>query len=417
MVQLSSSSFNDSPGLLGTPNCSPKQGLSPESYVGRSFFPLPIQCVVLLEGCSLNDVTSWDLAVSSKEVKLKIIWSCNQQSNSGCLLSEKFPSNILKAISSYDLARPSWSSSSSPNKLSLNINWQILSTNFSTLSLLSPKRNKDQHNVTFITPDCGNYRKNFDSGYQSFKAENGCYGSSSSNWRQNISPPKKPNLSSSNRKKSKNDTFRSSLKPPVSKPGDSSNESTSKVTSQDASLNIPKSPSQPTADNNVSSYNKSESESESIASSLAAPDDFPKSFLPIPNPLPIDDSGLLNPDLEAQYMNIPGTCRLCNETVESYLVNLHLLECEKRNYNKIDDFIEDVASKTFICPEDIVSSSKEFLSYELPDFKIPNKVFSNVDKYHYFSNKLESLTFELAEDILKELDIPSEFTFINILKY
>ena len=58
-------------------------------------------------------------------------------------------------------------------------------------------------------------------------------------------------------------------------------------------------------------------------------DDFePKenSFAKIPKTLFFDINGYLHKDIEAEYMSLPGLCRLCGSQVPSYLIDVHVLE-------------------------------------------------------------------------------------------
>lgn len=248
MVQNDSTSLQDSSGLLPSPSNHPKQGLPAKYYVGLSSYPLPFQAVVLLEGCCLDEVISWDLSVSSKILKIKIVWSRQAKSNSSYSLNEKLPLNILKAISTFDLARPSWSTSSSGNKLTFNINWPFLSSKPSSSPDISHTKLRTDASINhvFTSPISKVFHQNLDSGYQSNYSKSGCYGPNSHNWRQKISPVTNPDFSTPKPKKPKNDVYIPPFKSPDKSEVNHLSSPTEILDTKSTSLSIPISPSQPT---------------------------------------------------------------------------------------------------------------------------------------------------------------------------
>ena len=484
MVQSGSSFQNDSCGLLPTPNLPPKDGLPVKSYLGSSFYPLPLQAVSLLEGCPIDEVISWDISVSTKCVKIKVVWSCQAKSSDSYSLKEKLPPNLLKAISYYDLARPSWSSSSSSNKLTFVINWPFLSSTPSISPVTSPTKSKTTASINHVlkTPNSNASYHNFDSGYQSNNINSGCYGSSSYNWRQNVSLVINPVFSPKERPKPKNDVYipqsKASTTPKVVSSSDSPGNSCSSTTS----LNIPFAPSQPvivsskitspilnsskksetksaeaipavskllsSSNDDVPSNLTNNSDSPSISSEISSsqtlansskvkgsqpsisepsnvnvsdfpvpPAGFPNKFYPSPNPLPINEDGFLDPSTKAYYMDIIGKCRLCNSSVSSHLIDLHLLECPKIDHKPIDKFVRDVANHTPLKIKDIMISAKKYSKFELQESKIPNKIFKKKKHYELFTRYLEDLNKLLTKNAFESLKLSESLENFNLIKY
>ena len=111
-VMVFSESFstpNQSLSILPTPQSLPIKDQHPKNYIGSSFYPLPYQAVLVLEGCSLQDLLSWDISISSKSIKVKIQWSSNLKSTKGCIHREKIPNNLIESLCLHDLAQPLWS--------------------------------------------------------------------------------------------------------------------------------------------------------------------------------------------------------------------------------------------------------------------------------------------------------------------
>lgn len=108
-------------------------------------------------------------------------------------------------------------------------------------------------------------------------------------------------------------------------------------------------------------------------------------FRVIPDPLTINESGLVDPNISNQFVNIPGTSQPWKEPIKSYLIDLHLG----------DEFVEDVTQKI------IIMSVKKCSSFELLDKAIRNKVISDTEQFYYFRNKLENISYALNDDALE----------------
>ena len=113
-------------------------------------------------------------------------------------------------------------------------------------------------------------------------------------------------------------------------------------------------------------------------------DPLQKKFLKTPNPLPIVDKdlGLLDCTCEAHFMQIPGQCRFCSNTVMSFMIDSHLLNCSvikhdpskllKRqsrllniSKDKVMELLHDYTGHKFTTdnPPDIFVTPHRFLSF------------------------------------------------------
>ena len=461
-----------SSGLLPKPDSQPTPNLHPEKYVGSSLFPLPFQAVLLLEGSSLLELVSWDLSVSTKSLKIKMDWSCDTKSFSGCSLNEKLPPNLIRSLCLHDLANPSWSISSSSSKISIRIEWPISKPVSAKSSINSSSIKQMSSPVIPQTPKSASQAENrefLDSGYKSKEQPVGCYGPNSQNWRQKCSPIFQPNFGSSS-KYSKHDVFvnpdKSSpnvFRPLPTKDPSVSSESeiinsklnlttvkfdTLKVTpsstvSKPSSISSPdvgskvndipmnsqptvsKTFSIPSDSSNENYHPKSteavlminEEESNSSDDFPIPPPDFPKSFYPNPHPLPVMNDGFLEPETKACYMNLPGKCRLCNTKVSSYLIDLHLLQCSGLDRQPLDSFVQEVMKKTKLKRKKVVEAAIQFCKFELSEKTVPNKYFKNIDKFNFFSSELENIIQKLTKSAFRILNIPEMYENFNILKY
>lgn len=475
MVSLMSSYPNFKPGLLPTPTSPPIKDFKPEAYVGASFLPVPFQVVSLLEGCPIDNVISWDLSVSTKSLKLKIEWSSRHTTTDGCIFSEIFPNHILKTLSLYNIGNPTWTTTSSPNKLVLRLDWQISKpTAFPISSGSSPKHAPTPFQTPLKTPNHRNLAKTPDSGFFSGSS---IRGASSSNWRQDIKPLSQPNFSSPRSKptipddrssQSKSTALSkstvSNINPEISTENmvfSTQNSSRNysrdfinincsrnrskmsqhsfayprrKIVNHDVFVPRPKSPIliQPSSSKSESNYHDiSVSVPTEMAISPTSPSLIKHSNTPVsndsqainspspvttnshapeisnnkvnitdvsfesdvdmannillrsPSPLPIDSDGFIDPDIDAHFMNISGSCRLCNVNVSSHLVDCHLLECSNANQNLIDNFLDDVTSSFSLDSEDIMNAAKDFASFKLVDSDY-NKYFNDIQSYFSF---------------------------------
>lgn len=492
MVSENSTSKNIRPGLLPPPKCSPISDSKAINFVGNSTYPLPYEAVVVLEGCSIVNILSWDMSVSPKVVKVKVEWSCQPNSSIGCILHEKFPKNLIEALRLHNLARPSWSLSSSTSKITTHFEWPISKDFMPT----SPTESSSLiHNLPLPcstspkTPIYGGKIRNFDSGYKSFDLTIGRQDPKLQNWRQRPSPVSQPKFGPSP-KISKHDIFlnsKPSSKPASTKdssytpenlkvleassiinsestlatacvnnyPGplksDSSLETNSTIVSSPPNINqsfssissnslpqvtnivrsnIPntsKSYSEVSSSDkcdlalNVSTkpnpINNEDNESSSDDEIPVPPPGFPKSFYPVPNPLPLMNDGFLSPKSKAFYMNLPGSCRLCDKKVASYLIDLHLLQRSGLDRQPLDRFTQSIMKKSRLKRKQVIEAAKLYNKFELNEKTIPKKYFKNSVVYDFFTNELESLTQELARTAFRSLNIPEEYENFNLLKY
>ena len=90
MVLQSSNPASISPGLLPAPiHQTNKDNADP--FVGQSYYPLPYPLMIILEGSQLFKLISWDILVSSTQVKLKLEWSTSSD-DSDCSPQSHFTS-------------------------------------------------------------------------------------------------------------------------------------------------------------------------------------------------------------------------------------------------------------------------------------------------------------------------------------
>lgn len=97
-------------GLLPTPNSPPITSANMDYFISPSKFPLPYQAVSIIESFPLICSPTWDLNVSSKNVKLKLEWSISGNGKVGGS-SDIFPKPVLKSLATYGLNQPTGSSS------------------------------------------------------------------------------------------------------------------------------------------------------------------------------------------------------------------------------------------------------------------------------------------------------------------
>lgn len=520
-------SLKHSSGLLPTPSSPPVADLQADNYVGASLYPLPYEAVVVLEGCSLQDLLSWDLSVSTKSIKVKVHWSCHSNSSNGCILQEKLPKNLIKSLCLHDLARPSWSISSSQTKVSINFDWSISKAVPAISSKVSSSPNCPVSAYPFKTPIQPDIKSNFDSGYVSGNLTVGCQGPNFENWRRKSSPIPQPNFttpsnptkhdvyinpkahtksasnafdssSTRNSQSSKSPKLinsvssvattglvndytepkpkssslvdassqsvcrvKSSMESPVNSTSSIDNSKSSKVSfssnihgssSSVAEISKPitsadqKKPSitqsattldsdssrSSSAPVNSSSTKERNTAMKSTVNPLknvvvptlsnlvdipVPPKGFPKVFYEAPNPLPIVGDGFLDPNLFAFFMNIQGTCRLCNKSVSSYLIEAHILQCTGLNRQSLDKFIKVTMKETSLKKKQVVDAAILFSKFEMNEGTVPNKYFKNINKFRAFTREIENITKTLFDTAFEKLNISSKLQNFNILKY
>ena len=516
MVIHSSNRVSPSPGLLPTPSRQPNDA-NFDSFIGRSYYPLPYPLVTILEGSELSNLISWDISVNSKQLKLKLEWSVSSKVSNSSSFSDLLPKNVIQAINIYEIFQPSWSISAAKSKLSTKIEWQISPSNLvkSSPKLLNP-------NVTSSSTKSSDYRtpmpkilkKPIDSGFGSSNLNSGIH-SDSLNWRRSVNLPPNPIFDSPHQishhhdiyvapkckeikassKLSKNSSsnlpksvkslspdsaqevksvnvkpssqpqgktpklketknldniqlsscestniekvslpsFVQDTKPAIKKPDNQISQDKTpspqysiqtNAVDQSSSRQNPVSPiisskpvDMPTNQVQNKTSNTNDSSSVVYIDGIPIPKGFPKKFLVTPNPLPIVGDGFLDPKTNASFMNIQGTCRLCNSTVKSYLIDFHLINCSGLDRQPLDSFVKDVMKDCSLKKKQVVEASNLCSKFELNEATVPNKYFKKVDKYRVFAMRLENLSKSLTAEAFKKLNISPKLESFNILKY
>ncbi len=139
-------------------------------------------------------------------------------------------------------------------------------------------------------------------------------------------------------------------------------------------------------------------------------------FYPIPDDLPIDDDGYLDSDVEAEFMNIPGACRLCGESVPSYQSSKHLLQCPGLDLEPRHEFVDQFSDKLFSLPEIIVPILWDYMDYNYSEAKVPNDTFKTIEQYREFTKGIDDLRDNLTVQFFETIDHPKS-NFINILNF
>jgi hypothetical protein len=136
-------------GLLPTPNVSQLKSPVMSDYIKKSYYPIPFQIVNIIESCNVSDTASWNINVMAKNIKFNIEWNIGQ---SNCNI-DIFPKAVVSTISTYNVEHPVWSTSFTNQKLSLKIEWKLMSIDQSTChtTMATPV------NTTFcrVLPDSG----------------------------------------------------------------------------------------------------------------------------------------------------------------------------------------------------------------------------------------------------------------------
>ena len=184
------------------------------------------------------------------------------------------------------------------------------------------------------------------------------------------------------------------------------------------------SPTSISASDNTSSIQEQKSSNVASSSSTTStvvypvtPKGFPKNFFDTPDPLPLVGDGYLDPKTNAHFMNIQGTCRLCDSSVPSFLVDYHLLYCSGLEKRSLDSFVKSAMKESSLKKKQVIEASRLYSKFELNEAKIPNKYFKRTDKYRLFAMKVENLTKDLHQEAFKKLNISSKLETFNILKY
>lgn len=146
---------NASTGLLPTPTCPTIKSNNPNDFIKGSFYPIPYQAIIAVEGAKTHELLTWDINVTSQSVKVKMEWSVVDGST--LVKSDSIPKAVVNSISTYNLIQPAWSTSYSSKKFSLKCDWKLIS------STNSPSTNNTYY--PNLTPTINNLSN--DSGYMS----------------------------------------------------------------------------------------------------------------------------------------------------------------------------------------------------------------------------------------------------------
>ncbi len=141
---------NVSAGLLPTPTSPIIKSDNPEDYIKSSNYPIPYQAMIAVEGANTHELLTWDINVTTQNVKVKIEWSVLDGSTS--VKSDSIPKTVINSISLYNLTQPSWSTSYSTKRFSFKCDWKLVST-------------KPTLNNSFSPSTPSNFKSPNDSGY------------------------------------------------------------------------------------------------------------------------------------------------------------------------------------------------------------------------------------------------------------
>ncbi len=139
-------------------------------------------------------------------------------------------------------------------------------------------------------------------------------------------------------------------------------------------------------------------------------------FYPIPDDLPIGNDGYLDSDVEAEFMNIPGACRLCGESVPSYLSSKHLLQSSGLELEPHHEVVDKFSDTLFSLPEIIVPILWDYMDYNYSEAKVPNDTFQTIEQFPEFTKGVQDLIENLTVQFFKTIDHPKS-NFINILNF
>ena len=127
-------------------------------------------------------------------------------------------------------------------------------------------------------------------------------------------------------------------------------------------------------------------------------------------------NGILSDNIDAEYMNLDGVCRLCNKHVPSYLAGRHVFECPRSDLNAVNDFCVQQAKKLKSKCKDILNVILEIQSVRLQDDKFPKTIFKNIKSYHKFAILVDKLEQSQTDTFFKEYGLPTS-RVVDILSY
>lgn len=155
-------------GILPTPNSPKIASTNMNMYVKRSFYPIPYQVVCAIESCNVDSISSWDINVTDKNIKVKVQYDLKDK-----VLTDSddviFPKAVINSIKTYNIVQPTWSTSCNQKKLCLKIDWKLISPSQDS-SYVSPSTfSTPQNSGSKSYPDSSNI---VDSGYMSLSSAN-----------------------------------------------------------------------------------------------------------------------------------------------------------------------------------------------------------------------------------------------------
>ena len=127
-------------------------------------------------------------------------------------------------------------------------------------------------------------------------------------------------------------------------------------------------------------------------------------------------NGYLSDAIDAEFMNLNGTCRLCHDTIPSYLAQLHVIECPKSDLDPVEEFYKTCAADLQTNKEKIQTYVKDHLQYKFNDDQIPNDTFENCEQFYNFCSIIDELEKSQTRRFFEKCGTPpSKVT--NILSY
>ncbi|CAB4045445.1 Hypothetical predicted protein [Paramuricea clavata] len=427
-------------GLLPTPNVSQLKSPVMSDYVKNSYYPIPFQIVNIIESCNVSETASWNINVMAKNIKFNIEWNIGQ---SNCNI-DIFPKAVVSTISTYNVEQPVWSTSFANQKLSLKIEWKLTSTNQNTCrSAVATPVNTTFHRVF---PDSG-YHSGLTTPYTSTAPVNSRYNSSLPRTKLFDSPRKhdvyRPNGNTSKNSPSTNPKNRVLIPPEPSaihdKPEVNSsnvvplNSNTKEYKAEQSKVSVPESvpeskPVKPSSTKpsvelipNVHKFVIDYRSTDGNILTLPDPQNedftpFDDKFVKTPDDLKPDSNGLLHVNINADRMNIPGTCRLCKKSLKSHQVDAHLIVCPNLNSSEVDEFIHEVSEATGGLGGEINDQIFNYCELAIEDSNI-NDTFHSILNFKQFINNLESFLDKRAIAVFKKCNILGLQKRSNILNY
>ncbi len=139
-------------------------------------------------------------------------------------------------------------------------------------------------------------------------------------------------------------------------------------------------------------------------------------FAAPPDVLPLDSDGCLDSNLRVDRMCIPGKCRLCNKHVDSYNVDLHLLDCHRIEQFDIDDFAHEYADITQNSYHDIINVVYDYCQCIMHDDEI-SIPFRKLSIFRKFLHELNCILDRKAIRVFQKNQLFGQRNRFNILNY